>query len=300
MIDPDFDSLDLIWRIFTIIFPLILIISIGYWYGRLYKPDMRLTNQVNLDVFIPVLVLDVMLSSNFVPSDYLALSFLGLLIVLGSGLLAYPFARLMNYQWKTFVPPMMFINSGNLGLPLILFAFGKQAMPAAIVLFTIENLLHFTLGLKMMDHRAHWFSLLKKPIVIAAFVGVLFSQINYQIPQLIEVPMHMMGQVSIPLLLFALGVRLIEIDFSTWKIGLISAVFCPLSGLLMAWLGLNFISLPPQQLPVLILFSILPPAVLNFVIAERYQQEPHLVASLVLISNLGSLVVVPVTLWFVL
>lgn len=292
--------MDLLVRIFGIVFPLVFIVGFGYFYARKFRPDLNITNQVNLDVFVPLLMLDVMLGSDFTPSDFLELTALSIFVVLASGLLAWPFARIMGYELKTFVPPMMFTNSGNMGLPLMVFTFGEAILPAAIVVFTVENLLHFTVGSHMMARRSLVKSLVKNPIVIATVVGLTLSQMNIQLPNVLAIPVHMMGQVTIPLMLFALGVRLIELDFSTWKIGVIGAIFCPLSGLVTAYIGLQFISLPEDQLGLFILFSALPPAVLNFVVAERYNQQPHLVASLVFMSNLGSLIVIPITLWFIL
>lgn len=292
--------MDLIIRIFGIVFPLIFIVSVGYFYARKFKPNLNVSNQINLDVFVPLLMLDVMLGSDFTPSDFFELSVLGVCVVIGSGLLAWPFAKLMAYEWKTFIPPMMFTNSGNMGLPLMVFTFGEAILPAAIVVFTIENLLHFTVGSQMMARKPLVKSLVKNPIVIATVVGLSLSQLKIQLPEVIAIPVHMMGQVTIPLMLFALGVRLIELDFSTWKIGMVGAIFCPLSGLVVAFIGLQFIELPSDQLGVFILFSALPPAVLNFVVAERYNQQPQLVASLVFMSNLASLIVIPITLWFIL
>ena len=292
--------MDLIAKIFGIVFPLIFIVSVGYFYARKFKPNLNITNQVNLDVFVPLLMLDVMLGSGFKPSDYLELTILGTFVVIGSGILAWPFAKMMGYDWKTFVPPMMFTNSGNMGLPLMVFTFGEAVLPAAIVVFTIENLLHFTLGSQMITRESLVKSLIKNPIVIATVVGLSLSQLSIELPEVLAIPVHMMGQVTIPLMLFALGVRLIELDFSTWKIGLVGAVFCPLSGLITAFIGLQFIDLPSDQIGVFILFSALPPAVLNFVVAEKYNQQPHQVASLVFMSNLGSLIVIPLTLWFIL
>jgi len=292
--------MDLMIRIFGIIFPLVFIVSFGYFYARKFKPNLNVTNQVNLDVFVPLLMLDVMLGSDFKPSDFLELTLLSIFVVLGSGVLAWPFAKLMNYDWKTFVPPMMFTNSGNMGLPLMLFTFGKDILPAAIVVFTVENLLHFTVGSQMMTRRSLVKSLIKNPIVIATVIGLSLSQWNIQLPEVLAIPVHMMGQVTIPLMLFALGVRLIDLDFSTWKIGLVGAIFCPLSGLITAFIGLQFIDLPSEQVGMFILFSALPPAVLNFVVAERYNQQPNQVASLVFMSNLSSLIVIPITLWFIL
>jgi len=109
----------------------------------------------------------------------------------------------------------------------------------------------------------------------------------------------MLGEVCIPLMLFALGVRMLEVDFSDWKLGLLGAIACPASGLILAWPMIALLDLPPLQVASLWVFAALPPAVLNYMVAEQYQQEPHKVASLVLLSNLGSLIVMPVVLGLV-
>ncbi len=108
--------------------------------------------------------------------------------------------------------------------------------------------------------------------------------------------MHMLGEVSIPLMLFALGVRLLEIDFSDWRTGLLGALLCPLSGLAIALPLAWLLPLDALGLAVLLVFAALPPAVLNYLVAEQYRLAPHRVASLVLIGNLGSLIVMPLTL----
>jgi hypothetical protein len=67
--------------------------------------------------------------------------------------------------------------------------------------------------------------------------------------------------------------------------------------------GLLFIQLLPlseEQSAILLLFSALPPAVLNFLVAERFNQEPEKVASIVLIANFASILVLPTVLWAIL
>ena len=110
----------------------------------------------------------------------------------------------------------------------------------------------------------------------------------------------LLGQIAIPLLLFALGVRLTDVNLKDWRLGLLGAVVCPLSGWLVAMLMVAVLPLDSLQLSQLILFSVLPPAVLNYMMAERYQQEPAQVASIVMLGNLASVVVVPVALYFLL
>ena len=293
-------QLDLLYRIIAIILPIFSIGAVGYIYSRYYRPDMATGNRINMDIFTPALIFDIMSASDLALVNYVGLAGAGLLVVLGSGIIAWPVARLLKFQWKTFVPPMMFTNSGNMGVPLILLAFGEAALPAAIILFALENLLHFTIGQQMINHRASMISLIKNPMVIATIAGIGFSIFSIDLSDTARLPVHMLGQISIPLMLFSLGARLTEIDFKDWKIGVVSALVCPLSGLLIAMLILPLFVLPAEQIPVLILFSILPPAVLNYIVAEQFNQQPQIVASIVLIGNLSSLLTIPIILWFIL
>lgn len=283
-------------RIFSIIFPIFAIVAIGYVYGRLKRPDITFANQLNMDVFVPALLFSVLASKDFELGAYQQLAIGALAVVLASGLLALPVAWLTRTHSKTLVPPMMFTNSGNMGLPLAVFAFGEAALPAAVVLFIIENGLHFTLGTYLMDHRTHFLDLLKVPIVLASIAGIGFALTDWVLPQAVAVTIEMLGQVSIPLLLFSLGVRLVSVDFSDWRIGLLGAVLCPATGLLAAAAAVWLLELPADQAQMLIVFGALPPAVLNYIVAEQYGQEPKKVASIVMLGNLGAFVSIPLTL----
>ena len=287
-------------QIFNIVFPIFSIVLIGYLYGVRHKPDMAAVNRLNLEIFIPALVFHVVSGKDFDLGAYQELALAGAIVVLGSGLLAWPIALLAGYKPKTFVPPMMFSNSGNMGLPLTLFAFGEAAMEAAVVLFIVENSLHFSVGLKMLDWKASILGLLRIPILLATLLGLAFNILNLNLPLVVATPIEMLGQIAIPLLLFALGVRLTSVDLKDWRIGLVGALVCPLTGVLMALLITRFIELTDVQFSLLIVFGALPPAVLNFMIAEKYNQEPAKVASIVMLANLASVVIIPVTLAFVL
>ena len=143
----------LVERIFLTVFPLVAIVTVGFLYARKFKPDMSVANQLNIDVFTPALIFAVLSAESFDLILYQDLAIGAAVIVLGSGLLLLPICKLLSVHPKTFIPPMMFSNSGNLGIPLIILAFGEQALPAAVVLFLSENVLHFTVGIYILDHR---------------------------------------------------------------------------------------------------------------------------------------------------
>lgn len=293
-------AMALMERIFLTVFPLVAIVGVGFLYARARHTDMAVANRINIDVFCPALIFSVMSAKSFDLPAYSTLAIGGLLVVLGSGLLLWPLCRFLKIHPKTFLPPMMFNNSGNLGIPLLVLAFGEQALPAAVVLFLVENLLHFTVGIYIMDHRTNPFNVLRMPMIIATIAGLVFSSFDLSLPQSVQVPVDMLGQIAIPLLLFALGVRMTSVDFSNWRLGLWSSILAPASGLAMVFLLQPILQLDPVQFGYLIIFGALPPAVLNYMVAERYNQEPHQVASIVLLGNISSLIIIPVVLAFAL
>ncbi|WP_108447486.1 AEC family transporter [Halomonas denitrificans] len=283
-------------QIIATLLPVFLIAGCGTLYGRFRTPDIRGLNTLNMELFVPLLVFAVLADRQAPLADYARLALAAAAVVLGSGLLLWPVAKWLRLEAKTFLPPMMFNNSGNMGLPLLVLAFGEQALPAAVVLFIVEMLLHFSVGLYMLSPHTPLWRLMRMPIVLASLAGLAVNLGGVPLPGWGLEAMHMLGGVAIPLMLFALGVRMLEIDFGDWRTGLLGALLCPLSGLVLAVPLIAWLELSGLQAAALWVFAALPPAVLNYLVAEQYRQEPHKVASLVLIGNLGSLVVMPLVL----
>lgn len=283
-------------QILSTLLPVFLIAGCGALYGHFRRPDMRALNTLNMELLVPLLVFAVLADSKAALQDYALLALGGAGIVLGSGLLLWPFARLLKLDLRTFLPPMMFSNTGNMGLPLMVLAFGEKALPAAVVLFIVEMLLHFTVGLRMLDPATPLWRLWRIPVVLATIAGLAINLSGLHLPHWLLESANMLGTTSVPLMLFALGVRMLDVDFSAWKVGLLGAVACPLSGLILAWPLIQLLDLQGLQLACLWVFAALPPAVLNYMLAEQYRRDPHQVAAMVLIGNLGSAAVMPVVL----
>ncbi|MBU0653669.1 MAG: AEC family transporter [Gammaproteobacteria bacterium] len=287
-------------RIFSIIFPVFACSALGAAYGYRHRPDMAVVNRLNMEFFAPFLIFWALMDKPFDILAYRDLAIGGVVVVLGSGLLLWPLAGLLRINLKTFLPPMMFNNSGNMGIPLVLFAFGEQALQAAVVLFIIEMVLHFTVGMFIIDHHTKPLRLLKMPMIQATILGLLCSGLHVTLPDAIANTIKLLGQVSIPLLLFSLGVRLLDVNFRDWKLGTFGAIVGPAAGVACVFLISPLLALDNTQYAQLLIFAALPPAVLNVLVAEQYQQEPQRVASIVLLGNLASLVIIPAVLWFAL
>jgi malate permease and related proteins len=291
-------------RILAIVFPVFAIIAVGWWYARHRRSrggiDMAFANELNMEVFVPALVFAALTSKSIELSAYGHLALAALAVMFGSGLIAWALARILGEQPKTFVPPMMFVNAGNMGLPLMVLAFGEAALPAAVVLFFVENTLHYVLGTWLLDHHARLWNLWRVPVIFAALAAVAVKLAGIEVWPPLHMAVKLLGDVSIPLLLFSLGVRLATSKLADLRIGLIGAVACPAMGMALAWAIGRSLGLAPADADMLLVFGALPPAVLNFVFAERYRQEPAKVASMVMIGNLGALAFVPLALLLVL
>ena len=290
----------MLWRIVGIIFPVFAAAGIGWLYARWKRPDLGTFNQINMEVLAPLLVFWALATKPFDSAGLLDLTLGGAAVVLGSGLLLLPLIPLLRVQPKTFLPPMMFTNTGNMGIPLALFAFGESALQAAILLFVIEMVLHFTVGLYILDHRTRPWALLRMPIILALLAGLACNQSGWIPPAPLLQTCRMLGEASIPLMLFSLGARFSEVGITDWRAGLWGTVLYPLAGVIAALLVRPWLDLSPMQDSQLLLYAVLPPAVINFLIAESYDQEPEKVATLVLLGNLGSLIAIPAMLYFIL
>src|SRR6476620_2651445 len=165
-------------RLAGIILPVFSIIALGWLYAWRAKPDMATVNRISMNVLAPALVFSALASKDFDVAANRMLLAGGVAVVLGSGLLAWPFARLMRLSPRTFVPPMMFNNCGNMGLPLAVLAYGSAGFSPMVALFTISNLLHFTLGVWIIDHHAKFGTLLRNPIVVATVLGFAFAVVH--------------------------------------------------------------------------------------------------------------------------
>ncbi|NMT62643.1 AEC family transporter [Marinobacter orientalis] len=286
-------------QILSTMLPVFLIAGCGALYGRYRTPDIKGLNTLNMELFVPMLVFAVLADRQAPLQEYTSLALAATVVVLGSGIILYPLARVLNLNLKTFLPPMMFNNSGNMGIPMLVFAFGEAALPAAVVLFVVEMLLHFTVGIYMLDPHTSIIRRLRLPVIVASIAGLAVNFGGVPLPQWLLETLNMLGGVCIPLMLFTLGVRMLDVDFSDWKLGMLGAIAGPASGLILAWPMIAILDLPGLQVAALWVFAAMPPAVLNYMLAEQYKQEPHKVASLVLIGNLGSLVVMPIVLGLV-
>lgn len=293
-------------RIAGIILPVFLMIFAGYGYTRLRGPtvksDLAAVNRLSIELLCPLLLFSALASKEFDLLANLPLLLAGILIALGSGLIAWPVARLLGYDVRTFVPPMIYNNCGNMGLPLAALAFGSAGLSEAVALFMACSLVYFTVGIRILEgpregSKRASLKVFASPMMLAMIAGMSFAALKISLPEALLQALRLLGEASIPLMLLALGVRMTDVKFDQWHIGLVGAAVCPLAGLSVAMLLDWLLPLSSIQRGQMYLFASLPPAVFCFMVAEAYRQEPEKVAAIVMLGNVAALAFVPLGLW---
>ena len=278
-------------------FPVFLLATIGYGYARVRPVDTAPINAINLNVFVPLLIFNALAHAEFNWGQVGWEIAYGAGIVLGSGLLTYLLCRPTGWSVREMVPPMMFTNYGNLGLPLIPLAFGEKYLSLAVILFITGNMLHITLGFKIYDGKLNWRELfIGNAMFIAGAAGIAVNLSGFAPAGALQTGINMGAQAAIPLMLFCLGVRLREVNRSVIRQSIAPALWCPVSGLIMYLLLWHLIPLPTDSKLAIAVFAALPPALMNYIFAERFNINPMRVASVVMTSNLLSAIIIPLVL----
>lgn len=285
--------MELLARIAQVIVPVFLIVAIGFFYARRMRPEMSGFNRIVLDVLSPAIVYTALADRQFQWREHVPLLTAGALLILGTGAVAWAVARVARTQPRTLVPVVMFTNSGNMGLPLALLAFGAQGFGAAVALFSISNLIHFSLGARITSAHARSRELLLSPLMIASALGFASAVSGVRPPDTIFTGLKLLGDAMVPLMLFALGVRLTQLRRRDVPRGLLGAFARPLIGMAVALPLAALLGLEGMARAQLVLFAALPPAVMQFLLAEKYGQEPERVAAMILLGNALAVLFVP-------
>ena len=287
--------------ILEVVFPVFLLAGFGFlWVRRGWDFDIAFITRLALDFSIPCLVFGTMAGTRFEPEVFGALA--GATVTLYAALAA-AFAlvlKVLAMKQRDFLLPLVAANTGNVGLPLALFAFGEQGLTYAIVIFATMAILQFTLGLWLVSGEASPLRVLRQPMVHAAVFGALFSWAEIDLPSWIDNALTLAGQPAIPLMLLALGASMASLPaaFPTRAVAL-SALKLALS-LALAWIIARMAGLSGVATDVFLLQSITPVAVTTYMLAERYRRSPAEVAQLVVVSTALVSLALPIVLWAIL
>lgn len=284
-------------KILEITLPIFIIALIGFFYSRAARPDLGGANKLVVDVALPILIFTSLSTKDFQPAAAGWFSLASVALILISGALAYPWVRLTGSTWRAVLPCVMFANVGPVGIPLVVLAYGPAGLAPAVILLVLSNILQFTLGTGLMSGRVDWRMVYANPLVWSTVLGLGFAQLHWNLPAWVQTPLEMVGGILVPMMLLSLGARLSTSEVKDARVGLIVATMTLVTRLLACLLILQLIPLQGLERGALILFACLPSAVFNYLLADRFQQSPNQVASMVIVGHVASLVALPLGIW---
>ncbi|MBY8289063.1 AEC family transporter [Vibrio fluvialis] len=286
-------------QVVSILFPVMALVCVGYAIGRWLKPDFRPINRINMDTFLPALVFS-SLATMPLDTAQLPLIYASLIAVLIPGILMIPICKLGGWNFKAWAPLHMFRNSGNLAIPLFTYTFGETALSSAVLLFVVSACLHISLGLALLSKGGSFRQIFTAPVFIATVVAMLFNLSGTPVWKPLYEATALLGQAAVPVMLLSLGSQMTNMRLAGLRVGLISTAQSLTTGAVAFAIIYFFIPLPTMQLQMMVLFTMLPPAVMNYLFAERFHIEPTNVASMVLFGNFLCLFTLPLLLIFAL
>lgn len=284
-------------KIASITLPIFTLVLVGFLYSRRVKPDLGGANKLVVDIALPILIFISLSAKSFDPISAMSFTGASIVLILLTGLIAWPFAKFSGASVQAFLPCAMFTNVGPIGIPLIALAYGPEGMAPAVVLLVISNILHFTLGAGVMSGKVDWRMVYANPLVWSTVLGVASSQLQITLPEWVQTSCTMIGSVLVPMMLMSLGARLASSQVADAWVGVRSSMLILIVRLAAVLLALWFIPLQGLERGALILFACLPSAVFNFMLADKFQVEPNKVASTVIVGHLFSLAFLPVGIW---
>ncbi|MBW2404448.1 MAG: AEC family transporter [Deltaproteobacteria bacterium] len=287
----------MIFELLSVVAPVFVVALVGLAWARSGTHfDEESISRLVLNVGIPCLVFRTLTSLDVPPAELARMAGLAAGVMSMFAIGGFAALKVMNLPAHTYLGPLIFANSGNIGLPICLFAFGDAGLALGMAYFAVSSTCHVVLGGPLFAGSFSLRPFFRSPLTWAVIitVGVIASGVT--VPIWIARTTTLLGDIAIPLMLLTLGVSLSKMHpESLGRSAILSLVRLGLgvsaSLLLTTLLGVE--GLPRK---VLVLQASMPVGVLNYLFAQRYARSPEQVASLVLVSTLISVVSIPVLL----
>ncbi len=288
-------------QLIPIIVPVLICALLGYGWARSGLPfEREFLTRIIMNIGSPCLILNGIVNLEFAPSDFALMIGTAVTILASCSLIGAVVLKLAGQPLRSFLPPVIFGNTGNLGLPLCLFAFGEEGLGLAVAVYLVYSVSQFIFGPLVQGREPAWRTLATTPMIYTAVIGVVLLATDTAMPTALANTVGLLGGLAIPLMLLALGYSLA--NFRVTRPG--KAVGLAVSRLLLGFsvgvLVTELFGLTGTMRGVVIIESSMPLAVFNFLLAARYDRHPEDIAGAILISTVLSFLTMPALLLFVL
>ena len=279
-------------KLFEVLFPVFLSIGIGYWYGKKdAKFDTNFITTFSGNIGLPCIIFYSLTFSDidfdiFLKFSLLTFVYVGIFSIIGLIVL-----KLLNRDIVRLLPPLILPNTGNMGMPLCLFAFGIKGLAIATAMTSTILILHFSLGILLASRKFSIQPLIKCVPVYAILFSLFFVYYKIPAPKFLENATFLIGYSAIFLVLVSLGVALSKLKVFSFKETLIYSLIRVLVGPIIGFAFVKYLNLTGVEAGVMFIQASMPSAILTYLVAEMYSPKEitDSIASTVALSTFLSL-----------
>ena len=288
-------------QLLTIIAPVAIAVAIGFvWRRKGHEFDIRLVSSLVTNIGTPCLVFSTLANVQISEETFFRMALATLMTMVAFCVISGVLFRLTGVSIKTFLPSMVFANTGNVGLPLSFFAFGAEGLALAISYFTVHLVLLFTVGEIVSAGSFSFRRLLRQPVIFAIPAGLIVLVGDFHLPIWIVNTATLLGDLTIPLMLITLGISLADLKVAGFRRSLLLSMLRLGMGFAVGLLTAELFGLEGAERGILIIQSTMPVAVFNYLFAVKHDNAPEDVAGVIVLSTVIAFALLPVLLWFVL
>ena len=290
-------------KLFEVLFPVFFIIAIGYFIGK-KNPNLDTDFITNFagNIGSPAMVFYSITTTGITFAIFIEYFWYSLIAITGFSAIGIIFLKFLNKDVITELPPFILPNTGNMGLPLCLFAYGNQGLGVAATISSLVILFHFTLGVFLASKKLELSLLLRSPPVYAIIISVLFLFFELEVPIFLVNTTMMLTYAAIFLILMSLGIALTRFKVFSFKSAFISSIGRVLIGPIIGFVMIKYFNLSGFAAGVLLIQCSMPSAVLTYLVGSIYssKQVVDSIASMIVVSTIMSFVTIPITIFFAL
>ena len=284
-------------KLFEVLFPVFFIVSIGYFLGKKNPNlDTSFITNYSANFGTPALIIFAVMTSGLSYAMFADFFVYWLIAMFFFSLVGILFLILMKKDYLRELPPFILPNTGNMGIPICLFAYGTSGMGIAAAISAVIVLLHFTLNVFLASRKFDILVIIKSPSFYAILVTVIFLYFELEMPTFVINTVMLLGYAMIVMILMSLGIALTQLKVFSLKNSIISSVGRIIAGPIIGYLIIKTFNLTGYAAGALLIQSSMPSAILTYLIASMYSPKEIIdnIASTVVVSTLMSIVTVPV------
>ena len=266
--------MDLIIKLIDVLFPVFLTIGIGYWYGKKDpKFNTKFITTFAGNFGLPAIIFYSLTTTNisfelFLRFSYYITLYVGIFAIIGLFIL-----KILNKDIYRLLPPLILPNTGNMGMPLCLFAYGKTGLAIATSITSMILVFHFSLNILLASKKFSFKPLLNCIPVYALLISLLFVYFKIPPPKFLENATFLIGYSTIFLVLMSLGVALSKLKVFSFKETIIYSFVRVILGPMVGLAFIKFFNLSGIEAGVMFIQASMPSAVLTFLISEIYSPK---------------------------